>query len=424
MPSILLKLLTRQDSPTVIADELRIQWSAPPDVLSILLLLGGDVVQASLAQLTGSSPLLFTPAVFSFGWVSYAVSALLSAVGDNRLMPQSPDYPCLVINGQSGYARDNRSWIISRMLRDFDFWKGDQVRAAEKELKEKIREQLVKEGKEVKGEIRVPLSASIYNVRGDKKAGYASPDSIFYFSFVVLLLQFGLAAIPCGLYLDWYILMITASGTLLAWCTAALPQWREEKILACRKDSKKTFVITSGNGTKDVLVIRGQGVGLDLEDLSAANVKTRWYTRILLCALAILWISLLITVAGLKTNTWFLLGVGGVGTLQNILVAAVPRRPEAYGLHLEYERTVCREKVMTTLMALEEVQGGLGRSLLGTFFPGEMRDDEEVWWKAAKEKMKAEEAAEKARKKEEKAKQEAEKARTAAPVTVAPPAGP
>jgi hypothetical protein len=386
MPS-LLSLLARQsqDDPTI-ADELRTQWSGPPDVLSILLLLGGDVVQASLAQLT-SSPLL-TPAVFSFGWVSYAVSALLSAVGDNRLMPASPDYPCLVINGKSGYARDNRSWILSRVLRDFDFWKEKQVRAEEGRLLGVLKAKLAAKGK-TDVEPRVPLSVSIYNVSAKRPAGQSTPDFIYGFSFFVIALQFGIAAIPCGLYDDWAILMVTGAGTALAWATAALPQWREEKVGACRKDSSKTFVITSGNGTKDVIVIRGAGVGLDLEDLAAANARTAVLTRVALCVLAVLWIALLITVAGLKSNTWFLLGVGGVGTLQNILVAALPRRPGAYGLHLEYEQTICREKVMLTLQGLEEVQPFLGRSLLDTFFPGEMREDEIKWWAEAKEKAKA-----------------------------------
>ena len=202
-------------------------------------------------------------------------------------------------------------------------------------------------------------------------------------------MQFGIAAVPRGLYDDWAILMVTGAGTALAWATAALPQWCEEKVGACRKNSDKTFVITSGNGTKDVLVIRGAGVGLDLEDLAAANARTAVTTRVALCVLAVLWVALLITVAGLRSDTWFLLGVGGVGMLQNILVAALPRRPSAYGLHLEYERTVCREKVMLTLQALEEVQPFLGRSLLDTFFPGEMREDEVKWWAEAKEKAMA-----------------------------------
>ncbi len=398
MPSVHSLFARQSSNGASIADELRTQWSGPPDVLSILLLLGGDVVQASLAQLT-ASPVL-SPAVFSFGWVSYAVSALLAAVGDNRLMPLAPDYPCLVINGRSGYARENRSWIVSRVLRDFDFWKDPQVGVEERRVLGALKAKLAAQGKHGV-EPRVPLSVSIYNVSAATPAGQSRPDFIYGVSFGVIALQFGLAAVPRALSGDWAILMVTGAGTALAWATAALPQWREEKVGACRRRSDKTCVVTAGNGSKDVLVIRGAGVGLDLEDLAAANARTAAATRVALCLLAVLWIALLVTVAGLKSDTWFLLAVGGVGTLQNILVAALPRRPAAYGLHLEYERTVCREKVMLTLQALEEIQPFLGRSLLDTFFPGEMREDEIKWWAEAKEKAKAEA-------KEKKAKAEAE----------------
>jgi hypothetical protein len=54
------------------------QWRGPHDVLSILLILGPDIIQGALAQLSGS---YLTPVVFSFGWVAYAFSALLSASG-------------------------------------------------------------------------------------------------------------------------------------------------------------------------------------------------------------------------------------------------------------------------------------------------------------------------------------------------------
>jgi hypothetical protein len=46
------------------ADELRQQWTQPRDVFSVLLLLGGEIVNRALAQLAGSA---FTPVTFSFG---------------------------------------------------------------------------------------------------------------------------------------------------------------------------------------------------------------------------------------------------------------------------------------------------------------------------------------------------------------------
>lgn len=58
--------------------ELKNQWSNPNDVLSLLLLLGPDVIQRALAQLVGRR---ITPVAFSFGWAAYSITALFSAIG-------------------------------------------------------------------------------------------------------------------------------------------------------------------------------------------------------------------------------------------------------------------------------------------------------------------------------------------------------
>lgn len=50
-------------------DYLEAQWHNPSDILSILLILGPDIVQGAVAQLAGR---IVTPAAFSFDWVAYA----------------------------------------------------------------------------------------------------------------------------------------------------------------------------------------------------------------------------------------------------------------------------------------------------------------------------------------------------------------
>jgi hypothetical protein len=55
------------------------------------------------------------------GWVAYAVTAVVSAIGENKLMPV-PDCTCKVINRRTGYVRDNSSWIIGRIVQDFESW--------------------------------------------------------------------------------------------------------------------------------------------------------------------------------------------------------------------------------------------------------------------------------------------------------------
>jgi hypothetical protein len=54
------------------------QWRNPGDILSVLMLLGPDVVQRAIAQLAGRA---ITPVAFSYGWVAYIVSALLASFG-------------------------------------------------------------------------------------------------------------------------------------------------------------------------------------------------------------------------------------------------------------------------------------------------------------------------------------------------------
>ena len=57
-------LLARAFAASAPLGELRLQWTHPSDVFSVLLLLGGDVISRALAQLAGGP---VTPVTFSFG---------------------------------------------------------------------------------------------------------------------------------------------------------------------------------------------------------------------------------------------------------------------------------------------------------------------------------------------------------------------
>ena len=55
-------------NPSQTAHEFATQWSNPSDVFSVLLILGGDVINRALAQLSGTG---ICPVAFSFGeWSS------------------------------------------------------------------------------------------------------------------------------------------------------------------------------------------------------------------------------------------------------------------------------------------------------------------------------------------------------------------
>ncbi|KAH0551588.1 hypothetical protein GP486_007195 [Trichoglossum hirsutum] len=384
MTPILTTLVPRSFDPLQAAVEFRAQWIRPSDVFSVLLILGGDVVARALAQVAGSG---LSTVAFSFGWATYAISALVSAVGENKLMVLSPDCRCKVINGKSGYAKDNSSWIIARIVRDYDHWRHPDVEAKMTEVLKKRQKQLKLKDPNAKLPPIAGLIVSIYEPSRTVKAGTVKRDSVYWIGIPVMVVQLGIAAIPCGLFGDWGIFIITTCGIVLSLTTGLLPQWKKEK-WACRSNTKHSFILTRGNGSQHAIVVLGDGHGFCLEDLASGQgnvmVKTDTQTRIALLALATLWTLLLITAAGLKANSWFLLAVGGIGILQNIYVAGAQRKPENFGVPLDYRDVIGDPSAMETLFQVEEKYEGVGRSMLGEFFPGCLRENEYLRWEALK----------------------------------------
>jgi len=367
------------------------QWTRPHNVLAVLLVIGGDVVQRALAQLAGS---YLTPVPFSFGWVAYSFNFMFM-VGDKKLMP-TPDYSSIVINAKSGHIRRNHSWIIGRILRDFDYWKPKAVEAAAEKLIDDARQADWNKAKQAaskssgkddaipipKRRKRAGLCISIFVTNSSRRAGVdTNKDWIFYSGLLVTTIQLGVAAIPLGLYGDWSILVIIIWGTVLAFASGAMPQWRAEK-WQCRR-GKKTVVLTTGNGAQHALLIIGSDEeALDLEDLANSDgEKCSVSMKLYATFLAVLWLALLVSVAGVNQNVWFLLAVGGVGMAQNVLVAGAPRKPAAVGLHLELSEVISHYRVMEALMKLEDKHPGVGASMIKTFFPGKLLEDEEKFWK-------------------------------------------
>ncbi|KAI5842262.1 hypothetical protein BZA05DRAFT_412470 [Tricharina praecox] len=348
------------------SEALREQYVRPGDVMSVLLILGADVVQRALAQLSGS-PL--TPVAFSFGWVTYAIGALLAAVGDNKLIPL-PDSPGFVINSKSPYTRQNCSWILGRIIRDYEHWRHPKIRRMETEF-------LAKEG-------RIGLTVAIYTASRSKTAGVPDRDWLYYSGLLCAVFQLGIAAIPWAMWSDWSILMTTAIGITFAFASGSLPQWKVEKY-QCRRNTDKTVILTRGNGHNNgCIVVIGDKVGLDLEDLAGGRraeidmTHTRVYTSIM----ALLWTALLIGVSGLKENPWFLLVIGVVGMIQNVIVCGAPRKPGAFGVHLEFVEAIVEKKVMKALQVLEEKYTDVGSALVDTYFPGgRLFPDEKQYWK-------------------------------------------
>lgn len=384
-------VVRRSSTPTV--SNLSSPWKNPSDVLSLLMIIGGDIVRAALAQLSGG---MITPVCFSFGWVSYGFLSVASFIGDGRLMPP-PDYACKVINlaADSGHSRDNKNWMVGRLMRDL-----------EAPLDE--------------GAICVRILDAVDGTNGQKPARQVSRDWVWTASLLTMLVQCGIAAIPYGLYGDWGILLVTVAGTMLALLTGALPQWKVEKY-AARVDSEKIIALVVGNGSRHLAIIRGNGRSLDFEDLASnqgPKIRRSWndfawfqkpeclkdhagksviakaplmfrglpldfrITFAVCMILAVCWVAILITVTGLKNNTWFLVAVGAIGMAQNACVAAVSRTSEVRGIHLQEYRQLRGTKVMDVFMDVECLIPGAGRILVKEYFPAGLREKygEMAWW--------------------------------------------
>lgn len=388
MPALPIRLVIRRVLAFgVPSHEFTEQWQNPSDVFSVLLILGGDVVARALAQLAGSG---ITPVAFSFGWVAYAVTAVVSAIGENKLMPL-PDCQCKIINTKTGYVRDNSSWIIGRVVRDFESWmdggnRNGPIHSCVERMIDEKWSVLRASDPTVKRPSQTGLCVSVFKAL-PARPGHLRPSS-YILGLATIVFQLFVAAIPCFLFGDWSILLITALGMILALLNGSLSQWAKEK-WACRRNSNKTVVLTRGNGSQHAIVIMADGRGLDLEDLAAGptnvNVSASYTTRITVFGLAACWILLLVTAAGIQQNTWFLLAVGTIGIVQNIFVAGWRRCPEDFGMPLEFQAVIGNCKVMDCLFEVEETLPYVGRSLRETFFPGLLRPEEKAKWDALEE---------------------------------------
>ncbi|KAG7006553.1 hypothetical protein G7Y79_00014g037280 [Physcia stellaris] len=347
--------------------QLRTQWHSPSDILSLLLILGPEVIQRALAQLAGSG---YVPVGFSFGWVAYSVNSLVAIAGDGGLMPAA-DSQALVVNASFGHQRNNQAWIIGRLLRDY----------------EKRAEPFSPNKSSPEWEA---LRISIFKWDEHKEQGRPTRDWLWYSGIVIIVLQLSISIIPWVLMSEWATTVLVAGGIGLAQAQAALPQWKAEK-WACPRNGG-TVSITKGNGHRHVMVLLGSPKALDLEILAAGSKggDLPVLMKVAVAGLAASWTILLITVAGLKQGSWYLLATGTIGMIQNIVVSSSPRSPNAFGIHISHIQTIKASKVSKALMKAEQYCSGVGTSLIPVFNPGGFRappDEIDFWQKITSEKQ-------------------------------------
>ncbi|KAL6800563.1 hypothetical protein J3E68DRAFT_448868 [Trichoderma sp. SZMC 28012] len=375
------------------SDEFANQWTQPNDIFSVLLILGGDVIQLACASMAGSTSMPPNPVTFSFGWVAYAISALLSAIGENRLITCQPEAPLMVINLKSGYRRSNNSWLLGRLIKTYQHWMPDEVREKLKPPKKKSRvsgsSDVENSNESAEPELTgagylSALCIAVYEWQPDLEPGVPRRDLAWWSGYFVSLIQLAVSVIPLILYGDWAVLLTTAAGTILSYSSASLPQWRYEKWKARRTEKPKAVALTAGNGSPNVIIIEGAKDALDLEDLAAGGTSEISSTRYFTFLLSLLWLVLLITCTGIQSHTWYLLAVGGIGMLHNIVVAAVPRQPEALGIPIKLKdsktgSTSQSQPAVKEIFA-EFKHEGWGKALRDEFFPGKLMAVEIEWW--------------------------------------------
>ncbi|KAL6912792.1 hypothetical protein FSST1_010552 [Fusarium sambucinum] len=391
--------------------QLAAQWVNPSDVSTILFVLGGDVVQKAYSQAAGTA---YVPVCFSFGCVAYAFVALVGIIGEGRLL-SPPDYPCKVMNLKSGYTRENKNFVLGRLLRDL-------------EATESRKEILACE-ENGDGNYTYALKISVFEATFNKNGRTEfSWNWVHAVGITITMVQLLLAFIPFIVHGTWSVLLITGAGTLLVQWSGLLPQWRAEK-LPNRQRSEEVYAMTSGNGSRDVVVIIGCGNCLDIESLATSqsprngrpwekflslskpqdgddrgmsiirrNTMLRkakrsdvWMfrgvpigfiiTNISCVCLSILWLLLLINVSARSEfpESWCLLGVGALGMFQNAWLAARELTPEMRNIPLKCVDQIKGRKAMDTIMDFH-ASYKLGVPLRDEFFPGKLRSEEEEWW--------------------------------------------
>lgn len=251
--TVKLRAISEETTTESTATLLRKQLRNPAEVLTVLLLIGGDIVQKACAQLSCGDRGTFipTPVAFSFGWVAYAFGALMSAFGDGSLMP-APDLTSFVVT-VNGQFKTNESWVLSRLIRDLE------LENARFEVDAQTR------GKKLQlGGLRIVF----YQTNGDSNTPYR--DHVWKSWMICIPLQFCVAAIPMH-HSNWSILTVTAIGTLLAVVTGSLKHWSKEKYSG-RPEALNTYILTRGNGHGHAFVIRISG-GITLSILMILRLQ-------------------------------------------------------------------------------------------------------------------------------------------------------
>ena len=211
------------------------------------------------------------------------------------LMPATDVPDITLVGAQSGHSRPTRSWVLGRLFRDAHHRATAATRTPGRAANKA-------------DETWDALRVSVYRFDEEPRVAHGVPkvDLVWCTGFVVIAVQTVLSILPWILHGDWTPFLIAAVGNVLALVGASMPQWRAEK-WACPKDGGRTVTLTQGNGSRFAMVILGsKKAGLNLEALATAvdTSHPSILTRATSGVLALCWLALLVTVAGVQEHTW------------------------------------------------------------------------------------------------------------------------
>lgn len=237
-------------------------------------------------------------------------------------MPDVAYGSTVVVGAASGHIRISTSWVLTKFLADLDEKVDREMKHEQTHPDPQVQQTnagktskttgapFMSKGAQPKitGTAWEALRVSVFEVDSNTAVSHGVPalDWVWCSGVGVIMLQLILAMLPWILDHDWVPFLITAAGNAFALCGASLPQWNQEK-WSCPKEGGATVAITQGNGSRHAIVLLGKKkVGLDLEILARGTrtARSSFMTRIITAMLALLWVILLITVAGVSEHTW------------------------------------------------------------------------------------------------------------------------
>jgi len=330
-----------------------------------LVMLMGEPILRKAISVTAASPRL-DAAHLGAGWLAWCLDAVVTALSGTTDLVAKPENACKVMNLKAGHARANNSFVLSRLLRDLEKAHEHKVGG--------LCVEILDAGKQI-----APV-----NWRVNILAIGAMTAQI-----IIALLAFMVNGDMNVLLFFWAsLLAMEAMANLLAWTATKYH---------ARKNDNQSYALMRGNGYRHVFIIRNtHPEAWNLEDM-AAGAHSYAYTstpELLVICLAALTFGFL-TVAATMMPAHSVIGILAIlfiGTVANILVAALPRESWMHGVTLTHAETISTDRtIFGALERLEEKYPGAGQQLVGEFVPAGLNEKSKAQWAQMLERRQAKE---------------------------------